>query len=68
MGQSEESDLAHIRSARQGLGKEVDPKTVLIECAKAGYRTMSQDRRVLRTMPKAPVEVDCKLQSMAPVS
>ena len=30
-----------------GLGKEVDPKTVLIECAKAGYRTMSQDRRVL---------------------
>ena len=51
-----------------GLGKEVDPKTVLIECAKAGYRTVSQDRRVLRSMPKAPVEVDCKLQSMAPVS
>jgi hypothetical protein len=51
-----------------GLGKEVDPKKVVIECAKAGYRTISQDRRVLRTMPKAPVEVDCKMQSAAPVS
>jgi hypothetical protein len=51
-----------------GLGKEVDPKKVVIECAKAGYRTLSQDRRVLRTMPKAPVEVDCKMQSAAPTS
>jgi hypothetical protein len=38
---------------------------VLIECAKAGYRTISQDRRILRSMPKAPVEVDCKMQPMA---
>jgi len=51
-----------------GLGKDVNAKTVLIECAKAGYRTIAQDRRVLRTMPKAPIEVDCKLQSAAPVS
>ena len=51
-----------------GLGKDVNAKTVLIECAKAGYRTISQDRRVMRSMPKAPIEVDCKLQSAAPVS
>ena len=51
-----------------GLGKEVNAKTVLIECAKAGYRTISQDRRVLRSMPKAPIEVDCKMQQGVPVS
>jgi hypothetical protein len=51
-----------------GLGKEVNAKTVLIECAKAGYRTISQDKRVLRSLPKAPIEVDCKMQPMAPVS
>jgi len=51
-----------------GLGKEVDPKKVVIECAKAGYRTVSQDRRILRTLPKAPVEVDCKMQTLTPVS
>ena len=51
-----------------GLGKEVNAKNILIECAKAGYRTVSQDRRVLRTMPKAPIEVDCKMQSAAPTS
>jgi hypothetical protein len=51
-----------------GLGKEVNAKSVLIECAKAGYRTIAQDRRVLRSMPKAPIEVDCKMQASAPVS
>jgi hypothetical protein len=44
-----------------GLGKDVDPKKVVIDCAKVGYRAIAQDRRLLRTMPKAPVEVDCKL-------
>ncbi len=56
-------NLGHYRIP--GLGKDVDPKKVLIECAKAGYRAVQQDRRTLRTMPKAPVEVNCK---MAPVS
>jgi hypothetical protein len=51
-----------------GLGKEVNAKTVLIECAKAGYRTIAQDKRILRTMPKAPIEVDCKMQASAAVS
>ena len=51
-----------------GLGKEVNAKNILIECAKAGYRTVAQDRRVLRTMPKAPIEVDCKMQAAAPTS
>src|SRR6202795_476330 len=37
-----------------GLGKEVNAKTVLIECAKAGYRTIAQARRVLPSLPKAP--------------
>ena len=59
-------NLGHYRIP--GLGKDVDPKKVVIDCAKAGYRAIAQDRRTLRTMPKAPVEVDCKLQSMAPVS
>ena len=49
-----------------GLGKEVNAKTVLIECAKAGYRTIAQDKRVLRSLPKAPIEVDCKMQAMTP--
>jgi hypothetical protein len=56
-------NLGHFKIP--GLGKDVNPKTVLIECAKAGYRTISQDRRILRSMPKAPVEVDCKMQPMA---
>ena len=51
-----------------GLGKEVNAKAVLIECAKAGYRTISQDKRILRSMPKAPIEVDCKMQATSPVS
>jgi hypothetical protein len=48
-----------------GLGKDVDPKKVVIDCAKAGYRVVSQDRRVLRSVPKAPVQVDCKLVTLA---
>lgn len=51
-----------------GLGVDVNPKKVVIECAKAGYRTLAQDRRVMRTMPKAPVEVDCKMTPAAPIS
>ena len=51
-----------------GLGKEINAKNILIECAKAGYRTMAQDRRVLRTMPKAPIEGDCNMQASTPVS
>src|SRR5256714_1949724 len=38
-------NLGHYKNP--GLGKEGDPKTVLIEFAQAGYRTVSQDRRVL---------------------
>jgi hypothetical protein len=51
-----------------GLGKEVNPKDVVIDCAKAGYRAVGQDRRVLRSLPKAPIEVDCKLASTAATS
>src|SRR6267142_3181583 len=56
-------NLGHYRIP--GLGKDVDPKKVVIDCAKAGYRAVAQDRRTLRTMPKAPVEVNCKLQPLA---
>lgn len=48
-----------------GLGKDIDAKKVVIDCAKVGYRAIAQDRRVLRSMPKAPIEVDCKLAPMA---
>ncbi len=51
-----------------GLGKEVNPKNVVIDCAKAGYRVIAQDRRVLRSLPKAPVEVSCKLAPIAATS
>ncbi|MSP94429.1 MAG: carboxypeptidase regulatory-like domain-containing protein [Alphaproteobacteria bacterium] len=51
-----------------GLGKDVNPKNVVIDCAKAGYRAVGQDRRVLRTLPKAPVEVSCKLAPIATTS
>ncbi len=51
-----------------GLGKDVDAKKVVIECAKVGYKVVSQDRRIIRSMPKAPVEVDCKLSQAAATS
>ncbi len=35
-------NLGHFKIP--GLGKDVDPKKVLVECAKAGYRTLSLDR------------------------
>ena len=51
-----------------GLGKDVNPKDVVIDCAKAGYRAVGQDRRILRSLPKAPIEVDCKLAPLAATS
>jgi hypothetical protein len=48
-----------------GLGKDIDAKKIVIDCAKVGYRAIQQDRRILRTLPKAPVEVDCKLAPLA---
>ena len=56
-------NLGHYRIP--GLGKDVDPKKVVIDCAKAGYRAIAQDRRTMRSMPKAPVEVNCKLSPLA---
>ena len=56
-------NLGHYRIP--GLGKEIAAKDVVIECAKAGYRATQQDRRIMRTMPKAPVEVNCKLSPVA---
>src|SRR5215468_8779430 len=47
-------NLGHFRIP--GLGKEINPKDVVVECAKVGYRAVSQDRRVMRTLPKAPIE------------
>jgi hypothetical protein len=52
-------NLGHYRIP--GLGKDILAKDVLIECAKAGYRAVQQDRRIMRTMPQAPVEVNCRL-------
>jgi len=48
-----------------GLGKDIDAKKIVIDCAKVGYRAIQQDRRILRSLPKAPIEVDCKLAPMA---
>jgi len=59
-------NLGHFRIP--GLGKEVNPKDVIVECAKVGYRAIAQDRRVMRTLPKAPIEVDCKLLLQAPAT
>jgi hypothetical protein len=42
-----------------GFTKTVDPKKVTISCAKTGYKLMARDRRMLRTNPNAPVEVNC---------
>src|SRR5216684_3962595 len=43
-------NLGHFRIP--GLGKEINPKDVVVECAKVGYRAIAQDRRVMRTLPK----------------
>ena len=51
-----------------GLGKDIDPKKIVIDCAKVGFRAIQQDRRVLRSMPKAPIEVDCKLAPLSAVT
>ncbi len=59
-------NLGHFRIP--GLGKEINPKDVVVECAKVGYRAIAQDRRVMRTLPKAPIEVDCKLQQQPPAT
>jgi hypothetical protein len=59
-------NLGHYRIP--GLGKEIAAKDVVIECAKAGYRAIQQDRRIMRTMPKAPVEVNCKLSPVTTAS
>src|SRR5512136_297488 len=59
-------NLGHFRIP--GLGKEINPKDVVVECAKVGYRAVAQDRRIMRTLPKAPVEVDCKLAPAAPTT
>jgi hypothetical protein len=59
-------NLGHYRIP--GLGKDINPKDVSIECAKAGFRTVQQDRRIMRTMPRAPVEVNCKLSPVATAS
>ena len=56
-------NLGHYRIP--GLGKDIDPKKVVIECAKVGYRVIAEDRRTMRSMPKAPVQVDCKLAPLA---
>lgn len=47
-----------------GMGKEVDAKEVQINCAKAGYTLKQLDRRQLRSIPKAPIEVNCKMQKV----
>ncbi len=59
-------NLGHYRIP--GLGKEVNAKDVTIECAKAGYRAVQQDRRVMRTMTNAPIEVNCRLSPVAATS
>ena len=59
-------NLGHYRIP--GLGKDILAKDVVIECAKAGYRATQQDRRIMRTMPKAPVEVNCRLSPVGPAT
>jgi hypothetical protein len=50
----------------QGFGLGVNAKDVVIDCAKAGYRVIMRDRRVLRSRPDAPVEVDFKIDNTNP--
>jgi hypothetical protein len=47
-----------------GLGKEVDSKKVEINCSKAGYKLLSVDKRYIRSIPNAPVEVNCKMKKI----
>jgi len=39
-----------------------EPKDVVVECAKVGYRPLRRTSRDA-TLPKAPIEVDCKSSS-----
>jgi hypothetical protein len=52
-------NLGHFRIP--GLGKDINPKDVVVDCAKVGYRAVAEERRVLRSVPKAPIEIDCKM-------
>ena len=42
-----------------GFKRDIDPKTITINCAKSGYKLVSKDRRVMRNNPNAPIEVNC---------
>lgn len=44
-----------------GFGKDVDPKDIVISCAKDGYKEASVERRP-PSDPKDPIEIECYLQ------
>jgi hypothetical protein len=44
-----------------GFSKRVDASKVVVTCMKEGYKLVARDRRVMRSMPKAPVETNCVL-------
>ena len=44
-----------------GFGKDIDPKDVMISCAKEGYKQATVERRP-GSDPKDPIEIECYLQ------
>lgn len=51
-----------------GMGKDVNAKEVVISCTKVGFKIKTVDRRVLRSLPNAPIEVNCILSKEVSVS
>ena len=44
-----------------GFSKRVDASKVVVTCSKEGYKLVARDRRIMRSMPNAPVETNCVL-------
>lgn len=44
-----------------GFSKSVDAKRVQVSCAKAGYKLLARDRRVMRSAVNVPIETNCVL-------
>lgn len=47
----------------RGFGKNVDPDDVKVSCSKEGYTQSAVSKQAQSDDPKAPVEVNCILQS-----
>jgi hypothetical protein len=51
--------LGHYRIP--GFAKTIDPGTIVVGCAKPGYRQVASNRYVQKDKPNAPIEILCRL-------